>query len=185
MMRTFILTVCLATYTANVQASHVYEFIQEGTGDTLARWELSSLPASYGDVVELLFTYSGEAIFGLGLEYNGEFDHVAASSAFDDGMGGLADDGNNNLFGGWIFDEDDAPISILTPNATTARTSLVYHNALGQDQIIYQHFTGNDYQDIIVYGDWKLASIPEPHTLAMLSVGGVLCALWRSRRPTV
>lgn len=179
MMRTFILTICLATYTANVQASHVYEFIQSGTGDTLAYWELANLPASYGDVVELLFTPNGESIFGLGLEYTGEFDHVAVSSAYDDGMGGLTDDGPPHLFGGWIFDQDDAPISDLTPSATSARMSLVYHSQPGIDQIVSQHYTDDEFQDVTVYGDWKLVSVPEPHTLAVLSIGAVLCALRR------
>lgn len=174
-MRTLTLAVCLATLTTNVQASHVYEFIQEGTGDTLAYWELSSLPAGHEEVISLTFTPIGEAMFGLGEHYDGEFDGWVQDQAMDDGMGGLGNSGNHEIDPS-IFDVEDAPISTLAIGANEATMNLRYGTDPGEDRIWYSFDSPGS---IIADGDWRLVAVPEPHTLAILSTSVLICALRR------
>lgn len=168
-MRTRLIAACLLLFSANAQASTlVYEFVEESTNDTLAYWELSSLPASYEDVVSLTFTPEGVAIFGLGEVYAGDFDHVAVNTASDDGMGGLGDD-EDNPFGAWIFDGDDVPISTRVPDSIGQRLSLLYMNDPGLDRIWYSMSLPLD-GDIVAWGDWRLVEVPEPSSFALAAI---------------
>lgn len=178
-MRTAFIATSLLILAANAQAAHVYEFVQEGTNNTLAYWELSSLPAGYDEVVSLTFTSQGEAIFGLGEVYAGEFDHWANNTASDDGMGGLGDD-EDNLFGALIFDQDDVPVSSLVTEPIGQRLYLGYMNDPGLDSIWYKYQDSADGPgEMIAFGDWRKVNVPEPCTVSLLLLG--LLTPWRRR----
>lgn len=181
-MRTAFFATCLMIFAADAKATHLYEFVQTGTNDTLAYWELSSLPAGYDEVVSLTFTPQGEAIFGLGEVYAGEFDHWANNTASDDGMGGLGDD-EDNLFGAWTFDQDDVPVSSLVIDPIGQRLYLGYMNDPGLDSILYKYQDSADGPgELMTYGDWRQVSVPEPSSVTLALLGMASACLRRHRQ---
>lgn len=172
---------CLHFTAQTVRASLLYDFVQDGTGEVLATWELTSLPAGFEEVVGLTFTPAGDAIFGFGAVYAGEFDHYAASTARDDGAGGLSHSGLNP-FGGWVFDEDNVPPTTKAADPLGPRLNLFYTDAAGQDRLRYTYTQPNgEPAEIAAYGDWRLATVPEPTSLALVAFGS-LAPVCRGRR---
>lgn len=174
-MRTMIFMAILLSHTADTHAALVYEFVQQGTGDVIAYWELSSLPAGHEEVLSLTFTPIGETMFGLGETYAGEFDGWVQNKATDDGMGGLGDDEGNMILPS-IFDLEDVPISSLAVGANETTMNLRYGNGAGEDRIWYSFDSPGS---IIADGDWRLVGVPEPSTFVLAVLG--LLMPWRRR----
>ena len=88
MLRMMMACLAVAMMSVSSQAQRFYDFIEGGTGDVLATLELSSIPATHTEVVELTFTPAGETLFGYSSPYTGIFDGNDGPFV-DDGTGGL------------------------------------------------------------------------------------------------
>ena len=56
-------------------AQHVFDFVEDGTGDVIATLELLKLPAeSPSDIGSLTFSAAGDSVFGFGPTYNSNFE---------------------------------------------------------------------------------------------------------------
>jgi hypothetical protein len=82
---------------ASSDAQLFYDFVEQTSGDVIATLELSSLPATLSEFQGLTFTPEGEAIFGFGPVYLGDFDVDASNGSVvaDDLEGGLAGEPQN------------------------------------------------------------------------------------------
>ena len=158
----------LALLCSPAEADFVCNFEEDGTGNVLATLELSSLPATHSEVVSLLFSLDGEAIFGvLGL-YSGTFD--TTNDAFiADGADGLAGSGAGTISS--IFDFDPAIVDavFLELNAS---------GNVGEDRINVNF--GPDSDTTFAFGDWTV--VPEPSSALLLLIG--LLGFVRRRRWT-
>ena len=155
-----------------VGAALFYDFVEWESGNVLATLQLSSLPASHWEVLGLTFTPAGQAKFGYGPIYQGEFDD-SYNWFVDDGSGGIgyAQFGPHEYWAR-IVDHNPPPSSFGTPWIVSLSASI------GSDEILI-HPIGSGPEDSIVHGQWLL--IPEP-TSASISLATILFAIGLRRR---
>lgn len=102
--------------TSCCRAAETFDFISEG--DLLATVTAQQLPATNDDVVSLTFSESGEALFGFGPVYTGDFDRISSDngerwvSSPDGGLGGFDADNVRSI----AFGDSNPPESTVFPN---------------------------------------------------------------------
>ncbi|CAL1151169.1 unnamed protein product [Cladocopium goreaui] len=182
MLRTFFLAAAATVCATAAHAGRFYDFVETGTGDTIAHLWLTELPASQDEVVELRFTPKGQALFGFGDVYPKPLENTAISLAYDDGMGGLGptDDGEPWMLPA-IFDENPADSTIVdVPVYPIFRVG--YRNAAGMDELRFKwsdSITGHG--SVSVLGDW-VQTTPEPSGGVLAAIGLAAAARGRRRR---
>ena len=165
----------------------VYNFEQAGTGAVLAQLELSMLPATHEEVVNLTFTSAGQELFGYNFAvYPGTF-ATTCIPFIDDGMGGLT--GSDYCFTESPYIQShDPPQSSLSPIPTRS----FHMTAFDQDMLVMWSFDELDddaphdsHHDLFVTanGDWRI--VPEPTSHLLVSWSALVVAWLSSRGRTM
>lgn len=171
---TFLASLMLVIMAGNSEAQLQYNFEQQGTGIVLATLELSSLPATHTEVVELTFSSTGQSIFGYPAIFPGTFE-LTFMTIVEDGIGGLGELEGAEL---WDF---DAPRPSTHPMGGTSLVNLQFWSTVGFDSIdVTDDRPGFIDYDIGVNGDWRL--VPEPSSFAMCLLGAFFVSRWTVRR---
>ena len=164
---------CLAVamMSASSHAQVLYDFINDGTGEVLARLELAMLPATKTIEKELTFTPRGEAIFGLGPLYLGSFDTQSGPgrAVIDDGAGGLVGD-----MGFVTWTDDDPPYASVPPIGEPAllfRLEFSDDTNTLLDSIVLEDVAGSLTERA---GEWRL--VPEPSGFAIVGAAVFVCS---------
>lgn len=134
-----------------------YDFIAADTGEVVATFEFTSLPASPTEIVSLTFSPAGQAIAGFGQTYSGVNDFQLLNSNL------ILDDGSQGLAGDAYITDYLPPTSAVFP--TVSDVSFHFVAAPGLDRfMIARTIVGN--LNLSLYGDWKL-QVPEPSAMVL------------------
>ena len=156
--------ITVAMMTTRTDAQLFYDFVEQTSQDVIATLELSSLPATLSEFQGLTFTPEGEALFGLGPEYLGDFDSDSSngSVAVDDLEGGLEGLPQNVR---WI--DTNPPYSLIPPLELPTKFIILEvlsgHHGTASFLILDEE---NNF--IRAMGDWSL--VPEPSNLSLIGV---------------
>jgi hypothetical protein len=132
-------------------AQHLYNFVDQPSGNVMAVLELSALPALHTDFVSLTFSPIGESFFGLGTTYSGQFDQTGGSNypvveVTPGNLGCACDFGED----GTDFADWDPPIGEVM--------LLGFANPIDLDIIGYD---GDEFDGgVVASGNW--IAVPEP-----------------------
>jgi len=163
LLHTIAFTIFLMLSSTYAHASLLYQFVQDGTADTLAILELSALPAdSDDDVLSFTFTLEGESIFGLGDTYLGEF-RLIYNEIISDGSDGLA--GTHSIYANTVWESPSPSSYSDVRNFRFVADDTIHNDAM----FLNRQPLGSPV--IAAYGDWKLYAVPEPTTLALMGLG--------------
>lgn len=151
----------LALLPANIRATSIYQFFQDGTGETLAFLEFSSLPATENELVSLTFTPAGDAIFGLGEAYDGVFDSSAKT---------FVDDGNGHL----VSSEPDWGANIMdsTPEEASTLVGSLREVIIGTSdpgEPVDVILLDADAFNTLVFATGSFIRVPETATIGLLA----------------
>ena len=170
-----LISVTLTGLSAPAQATLIYNFVQNGTGDILSTLELNDpAPYDHNDVVDLSFTTKGDALFGLGV---GTF-----GIPFTATLNGLiATDAGGSLIsstGGIVFIRTGRSDFVPGPGPNTGDDLTLLFLGSANNSEISLSIDFNAGGTPQANGEWTV--IPEPASLLLLVLGGL--ALMRRRR---
>jgi len=167
-----------------------YDFIQGGTGDTLATLTTDGTdPFDHTNVVEISFTSAGDALFGFGTGVIPfVFQATTPSSAEWTEVGGGLQTVDVSKSGS-LRDLDTTVPSSFNPTHPLGGVTFVLFadDAAGGDGMFYGDVPDGGVVDVFVDGDWASAAggvVPEPSTAILLIIGlaGLAACGHRGRR---
>ena len=163
-LRMSVVTLALALFSSQLGFSQLlYEFIEVDSKDVLATLELSALPATHEHFVDLTFSESGDAVFGLGSTFPGTFTSMFLESRIrDDGRMGL--DGIDRELGLSATMQSLLPLELSPrPGATSdIGFSIVASQLTDRDHLELSYLRPGGAERISRFGTWQL--VPEPET---------------------
>jgi hypothetical protein len=166
----------------SLKADITYNFVEAGSSEVVAVFELDVLPAFGSDILSISFTEYGNSLFGFGPSYNNDFGPTGIALV-DDGAGGLQ--GSNNLNGGQMGDSTPPPSSLEVTSSNGTRIFLIEPtDTIGQDRLAFistgRGVNGSEIR-IRSDGDFRLVAVPEPSSLIVLGILGGLLSIRRNR----
>ena len=159
--------------------SSFYDVVNDPPIAVRARLELSSLPATYAEVVELTFTPEGD-VFGLGTSVSGPFDFMTFSTVTETLPMNLGCTGcevsTNGLNQNFMFKELGIFSKVLGMEVSFV---LGFENVAGGDSFGFTNPFPPVFTSQLFNGDW-IRVIPEPTTCG-LALAALCLAMSRRR----
>ena len=175
----FLACIMVAVMSASTEAQVFYDFVNDPPIAVRARLELSSLPATYAEVVELTFTPEGD-VFGLGPSVSGPFHFMTFSTVTETlpmnlGCTGCAVSHNGHQQS-FMFKQAGFFSVVLGMEVSFV---LGFGNVAGGDSFGFTNLSPPVFTSRLFNGDW-IRVIPEP-TTAALALAALCLAMSRRR----
>ena len=171
------------------QAQLVFDFIEDGTSETIATLELAQLSPNVEDILSLSFSEAGQDLFGYGPVYEGTFDGFFSPEdgtrfTLDEdefGIIGLGGEDAEFALGGGAFDLDPPDTSL--PKIDPLLFEIQAFDAVVQgsfDALILRQAGG--LEEVGAFGQWVLVPEPGGFSVWILIAFGTFVS--RARRPS-
>ena len=125
-------------------AQHVFDFVEDGTGDVLATLELLKLPAeSPSDIGSLTFSAAGDSVFGFGPTYHSNFEFRVGSDdpAFAPALNISGGELRSTTFLGTTLEDLDPGFTAINPDPSSSNFSMIFPPVEGTS-LAYLNYQG-------------------------------------------